>query len=46
MTIIMNDPLGDTKLMHDVVLDEVNNIVNFNFSEWYNFFPLGKVIGF
>jgi len=36
----MDDPSGDTKLVDDMVFDEVNNISRFNFSEQYNFYPL------
>ena len=42
----MDDPPGDTKLMYDVVLDEVNNVGSFNFSEWHDFCPLEKVISY
>jgi len=31
--IVMDDPLGNTKSMYDMVFDEVNNIGRFNFDE-------------
>ena len=33
----MDDPLGDTKSVDDIVFDEASNITGFNFSEQYNF---------
>jgi len=32
--------------MYDVVLDEVNNVGNFNFSERHRFRPLGKIFDY
>jgi len=32
--------LGDTKSVDDIVFDEVNNIIRFNFNKWYSFYPL------
>ena len=34
--IVMDDPPRNTKLMDDMVFNEVNNINNFNFSERYS----------
>jgi len=42
----MDDPSGDTKLMDDIVFDEVNNVSRFNFSKRYNFYPLWKVVSY
>ena len=42
----MGDPPGDTKSMYDVVVEEVNNVGSFNFSERHDFYPLGKVISY
>jgi len=39
-TIVMDDPSGDTKSVDDMESDEVNNVIRFNFSEWYSFCPL------
>jgi len=38
--IIVNDPPEDTKLMDDVIFDEVDHISCFNFNEWCNFHRL------
>ena len=45
-TIVMDDPSGDTKSVDDIVFDEVNNIICFNFSERYSFCSLWKVISY
>jgi len=35
--IVMDDTPGDTKLVDDMVFDEVDHISGLNFNEWYNF---------
>jgi len=36
-TVIMDDPPRDTKLMDNMVFDEINYVRSFNFYQWYSF---------
>ena len=42
----MDDPLGNTKSVDDMVFDEANNIGSFNFGERYSFSTLQKLLGY
>ena len=41
----MNDPLGYTKSIDDMVFNEVDYVGSLNFGEWYCLRLFGKVLG-
>ncbi|MFG1569927.1 hypothetical protein ACDT16_13660 [Staphylococcus aureus] len=44
MSVVIDDPSGNTEAVNDVVFNEVDHIRGFHFHQRYRFCPLGEVV--